>query len=61
MGLGLALIIVGVIAFHAGAIGLIVHIARAASGPRLDRFIALAAISAIAGLALVAGGVSLLA
>lgn len=61
MGAGLALIILGVIAFHAGAIGLIVQIARAANGPRPNRFIIAAASTTVAGLALVAGGVSLLA
>lgn len=60
MGLAIALIIVGVVLFHAGAIALIVHVARAASGPKPDRMVLAAAGTAIAGVAGIAGGVVLL-
>jgi len=57
MGPAIALIIVGVLLFHAGAIGLIIHVARAAGQAGRRRLVLESALSLLAGIALILGGI----
>lgn len=60
MGAGIALIAIGVLLFHAGAIGLIINFARRA-GNALPRYLLPVAIAAFTvGLGALAGGIALL-
>lgn len=60
MGAGIALIVIGVLLFHAGAIGMIINFARRA-GKALPRYMLPGAIAAfLFGLGALAGGIALL-